>query len=215
MPWEPFDLYAERYDRWFEVEPGRSIFPSEVAAIELLLNGTGPRRLEVGVGTGRFAKPLGITLGLDPALGVLRMAQRRDVEVVRGVGEALPIASASFDAVLFVATLCFLDDARAALREAVRVLSPGGAVAVADIIADSPWGRFYLEQKAAGHPFYAGATFYTLEQLYRLLEEVGLTAGGSASTPFRDPEAAKTVTEGPTPGIVPDASFVCLLAETG
>ncbi len=71
MPWEPFDRYAARYDRWFEEEPGRSIFPSELAAIELVLNETPAPRLEVGVGTGRFAAALGVTLGLDPSGEVL------------------------------------------------------------------------------------------------------------------------------------------------
>jgi ubiquinone/menaquinone biosynthesis C-methylase UbiE len=142
MSWEPFDRHAERYDRWFDEEPGRSIFPSELAAVHLLLDNTGPRRLEVGVGTGRFAVPIRVTRGVDPAVGVLNIARRRGIEVVQGIGEALPVAPASFDAVLFIATLCFLNEPLSALREATRVLAPGGAVIVADIIADSAWGRF-------------------------------------------------------------------------
>jgi SAM-dependent methyltransferase len=83
MPWETFDRYAERYDRWFDDVPGRSVFPSELAAIELVLNEAQAPTLEVGVGTGRFAAALGVTLGLDPSREVLRIAQRRGVEVVQ------------------------------------------------------------------------------------------------------------------------------------
>jgi SAM-dependent methyltransferase len=210
MPWEAFDQQAEHYDRWFDDEPGRSIFPSELAAIELLLDGAGPGRLEVGVGTGRFAQPLGFTLGVDPAIGVLRIARRRGVQVVQGIGEALPVASGSFDAVFLIATLCFVDDARAALREAARVVAPGGAVIVADIIADSAWGRHYLEKKAEGHEFYAGATFYALSGLRTLLKAAGLTEVASASTLQREPGATGRRSEEAVRGITPGASFVCL-----
>ncbi len=143
---------------------------------------------------------------------LLRIAQRRGVEVVQGVGEHLPMPDASLGAVLFITTLCFLDDPRAALREAVRALSPGGAVLVADIIADSPWGRFYLERKRSGHPFYAAATFYTLDELTRLLEDVGLRVAASSSTLVHAPETSGIVAEDPVRGVSPVASFVCLLA---
>jgi ubiquinone/menaquinone biosynthesis C-methylase UbiE len=115
-------------------------------------------------------------------------------------------------AVLFIATLCFLDNPRAALREAVRVLSPGGAILVADIIADSAWGRFYLERKNSGHPFYADATFYTLAELTRLLEDVRLRVTASTSTLLQERAATKIEIEEPVRGIAPGASFVCLLA---
>lgn len=58
MPWQPFDRYAERYDRWFDEEPGRSIFPSEVVAVRLVLEDKDGPRLEIGAGTGRFASAL-------------------------------------------------------------------------------------------------------------------------------------------------------------
>ena len=215
MPWQPFELHAERYDRWFDEEPGRSIFPSEVAAIRLVLKDTHGPRLEVGVGTGRFASELEVTLGLDPSREVLRVARRRGVEVVQGVGEALPFADASFGAALFIATLCFLDDAMAALREAIRVLRPGGSLVLADVIADSPWGRLYLEQKRAGHPFYAEAAFFTLEDLYYLLDDVGLKVTSSVSTLVQPPDTAGIVAEQPIHRLVREASFVCLRAELG
>ena len=215
MPWQPFDQYAERYDRWFDEEPGRSIFPSELAAIRLVLKDTHGPQLEVGVGTGRFASALDVTLGLDPSREVLRIAQRRGVEVVQGIGERLPFEDDSFGAALFIAALCFLDDAKASLREAIRVLGPSGSLVVADVIADSPWGRFYQEQKRTGHPFYAEARFFTLGQLYHLLRHVGLNVTSSVSTLVQPPDTAGIVAEQPIHGLVREASFVCLRAELG
>jgi hypothetical protein len=61
---DPFDTYAARYDCWFERhEP---VYYSELLAVRALLpwNGLG---LELEVGSGRFAEPLGVQVGLDPS----------------------------------------------------------------------------------------------------------------------------------------------------
>jgi ubiquinone/menaquinone biosynthesis C-methylase UbiE len=82
--------------------------------------------LEVGVGTGRVAKPLverGLTVtGLDASRGMLARAQAKGLtRLVRGSGYQLPFADDSFDATLFVHVLHVLDDQPTALREATRV----------------------------------------------------------------------------------------------
>ena len=211
MSWDVFDRYAKRYDAWFRGEPGRTIFPSEVAAVRLLLRRLPPPTLEVGAGTGAFAAALGLTLGVDPASGALRIARARGVPAVQARGEALPFRESVFGAVLLIATLCFAEEPLALLREAVRVLKPKGGVIVADILKDSPWGRFYLQKKAEGHTFYRQATFYTLDELRRMLEEVGLRIVASSSTlvqrPGHNPKPEEALD-----GIAPGAGFVCLLA---
>jgi SAM-dependent methyltransferase len=53
-----------------------------------------------------------------------------NVAYVRGVAEQLPFGDASFDAVCCYAALYLIDDPFAAIDELVRVLSPGGRVAV-------------------------------------------------------------------------------------
>ena len=82
--------------------------------------------LEVGVGTGRVAKPLldrGILVtGLDASRGMLAKARGKGlVRLVRGSGYRLPFPTGAFDATLFVHVLHVLDDAPLAVREAARV----------------------------------------------------------------------------------------------
>ena len=53
--------------------------------------------LEVGVGTGRFAAPLGIHIGLEPSPAMAKLARARGVEVHSGVGENLPYEDDRFN----------------------------------------------------------------------------------------------------------------------
>lgn len=85
----PFVRHHRRYDEWFERH--RAAYLSELLAARALLPWSG-RGLEIGVGTGRFAAPLGVAFGLDPAAEMLGYARERGIGVVRAVAEALPFA---------------------------------------------------------------------------------------------------------------------------
>lgn len=62
---EPFEKYTDRYDSWFDRH--KAVYESELMALSELLVHTGTG-MEVGVGTGRFAVPLGIKTGIDPSI---------------------------------------------------------------------------------------------------------------------------------------------------
>jgi len=86
--------------------------------------------LEVGVGTGRVAKPLserGIAVtGLDASKGMLSKARAKGLpRLVRGTGYRLPFRDLAFDATLFVHVLHVLDAPERAVREASRVSRVG------------------------------------------------------------------------------------------
>jgi SAM-dependent methyltransferase len=130
------------------------------------------RGLEIGVGTGRFAAPLGVAFGIDPAAEMLGYARGRGVCVARGVAEALPFADSSFDYALIVTTICFVDDAAAMLREAARILRPNGELVIGLIDRDSPLGREYLAHQAE-NVFYREATFFSAAEVEALLKETG------------------------------------------
>lgn len=102
--------------------------------------GESDRVLDVACGTGILARSAaarvgrqGSVAGLDPNPGMLALAERLAPEVVwrEGVAEALPWEADTFDAVVSQFGLMFFPDRAAALREMMRVLAPGGRVAVA------------------------------------------------------------------------------------
>jgi SAM-dependent methyltransferase len=118
------------------------------------------RGLEIGVGSGRFAAPLGVEFGIDPAAEMLAYARARGVRVACAVAEALPFADAAFDYALVVTTICFVDDAAAMLAEARRVLKPGGELVIGFIDRTSDLGRHYLAHREE-NVFYRDARFYS------------------------------------------------------
>jgi SAM-dependent methyltransferase len=155
-----FEESAPEYDAWFDRHP--LVYELEILALKQFLV-PGVRGLEIGVGTGRFADPLGIRVGVEPAATMAVMAQRRGVQVCRAVAEALPFRPDSFDLVAMVTVLCFLRDPFLALTEATRVLKPGGRILIGMIDKDSPLGQSYGAQKPESK-FYRQANFYAIDR---------------------------------------------------
>lgn len=176
-----FDVEADRYDLWFESREGKAIFEIEKNCLRTLIKTFTGLWLEVGVGSGRFATSLGISEAVDPSLGMLTIAARRGVHVLRGIGEDLPYQDATFDGVLLVTTLCFLIDPKRTLSECRRVLRSRGALAIGAIPAESAWGQLYRAKGREGHPLYSKANFYTCAQIVRLCDEAGFVFYGGIS----------------------------------
>jgi len=166
---EPFERYTEEYEDWFE--KNKFAYLSELQAIKSQLPKTG-YGLEIGVGSGRFAAPLGIRLGVEPSSRMREIAQKRGIEVVNGVAENLPFDDAQFDFALMVTTICFLDDVGSALREVHRVLKPDGCLIIGFIDKDSTIGKLYQRHKEDS-VFYRVATFYSVEEVISHLKKAG------------------------------------------
>jgi len=165
----PFEAHHRRYDDWFVRHA--AAYHSELLAVRTLLPWCG-LGLAIGVGTGRFAAPLGVQIGIDPAREVLDYATSRGISTVQAVAEDLPFADSSFDYALSVTTICFVDDATAMLTEVYRVLKPGGELVIDFIDRTSDLGQHYLAHQAE-NVFYREAIFYSAGEVEQLLRETG------------------------------------------
>jgi len=110
---------------------------------------SGQRVLDVACGTGVLAReaanrvgPHGAVIGVDLNEGMLAVARSKapEIEWRQSPAELLPFDGSSFDAVVSQFGLMFFDNRRAAIQEMMRVLRPGGrlAVAVWGALEDSP-----------------------------------------------------------------------------
>ena len=116
---------------------------------EGLLADASGRVLEIGGGTGanlpHYADDLESLILTEPEPPMLRRLQRKAREeaplakVLRAPAEDLPFEDDSFDTVVSTLVLCGVDDQARALREARRVLRPGGRLLFLEHVrADDP-----------------------------------------------------------------------------
>jgi SAM-dependent methyltransferase len=167
---EPFDKYSDVYDEWFD--KNRGVYNAEIEAIRQLIPSPEAKGVEVGVGSGNFAVPLGIKIGVEPSEKMAIKAEKRGISVYPGVAEDLPFPDCDFDFVLLVTTICFVDDIVRTFREAIRVLRPGGCVIVGFVDKESELGRQYLDKRNKSK-FYKEATFFSTQEVLRYLKEAG------------------------------------------
>ncbi len=146
--------------------PGHLLARAEIA--------TGARVLDVACGSGVLARAAldavgdtGSVTGLDPAPGMIGAAREIEprVDWILGAAEDLPMEAASFDAVVSQFGMMFFDDRDKAATEMLRVLAPGGRLAVA------VWDR--IEENPAYRDIVAV-----------LDEEIGTAAGDAVRMPF-------------------------------
>jgi len=211
MSWEVFNKLYQRYDEWFDDFPGKNIFALEVECVREAFQGIPEPWLEVGVGTGRFAEKIGIDFGIDPSEEMLKEAIKREIKVAKAKAENLPFPAGFFGGIAIIVTFCFLDNPSKALKECNRILRNEGKLVLGIVPRDSSWGRFYLEKKERGHPFYSVAHFYTVREAVHLSEKVGFKLETVLSTLFEEPAECTNIRfYPPLPEPTKNAGFVCI-----
>lgn len=114
--------------------------------------------LDIGCGEGRFARMLAQrgahVTAVDVSATMVRMAEELEAEsplgiryFVRDAAQLDGLAVGSFDMAVAVMSVMDMEDYRAALREAARILEPGGSLAFSllhpcyDMLPPMGWGR--------------------------------------------------------------------------
>jgi len=190
-----FNTYHGRYESWFVRHP--AAYHSELLALRALLPWRG-LGLEIGVGTGRFAAPLGVKVGVDPSKAMLAYAIERGVSGIQGVAEALPFKDEVFDYSLVVTTICFVDDPKVMLNETHRVLKPGAPLVIGFVDRASMLGQHYLDHQAE-NVFYRESRFYSAAEVQALLSDTGFIDqiwGQTLSKPLKEIQEIEPLCEG-------------------
>ena len=168
---EVFDNFALEYDQWFEDHEIE--YALELKAIREFLPKEGVG-IEIGAGTGRFTKPLGISLGVEPSEAMRSLALSRGVNIIAGIAESLPVEGGLYDFALLVTTVCFLEAPEFAFKEVYRVLKVEGFIIVGLIDKDSKLGKKYEEKKSESK-FYKNAIFHSVLEIKKKLENAGFS----------------------------------------
>lgn len=160
------------YDAWYDTPRGRWIGEAEYRlASRLLAAPPEARLLDVGCGTGWFTRRLaqdGLRVtGLDANPESLAYARARSGSGIAWVGgdaQQLPFKDASFDHVLSIAALCFVEDERKAVAETVRVA--GRSFVIGWLNRNS---LLYREKgRQGGRGAYRGARWHTGDEILDL-----------------------------------------------
>jgi SAM-dependent methyltransferase len=150
-------------------------------ALEMLDISPGDRVLDVGCGPGNFSRDFaraageGLVVGIDASETMLAAAVKRgaaaNLAYVRGDAADLPFGDGAFDAVCCFAALYLIEEPLQALDEIVRVLAPGGRVALLASCNRGP-----LPPRVLGSVTYAlaGVRTFGREELTGRLAERGL-----------------------------------------
>jgi SAM-dependent methyltransferase len=124
--------------------------------------------------------PMGRMIGVDMTPEMIEKARANaerggysNVEFRQGDIEALPVEDASVDLVISNCVLNLVPDKAKAFREIVRVLKPGGRIAIADIVLDKPLPEALKGSTEAYTSCISGAI--SRAKYLRGLEDAGLT----------------------------------------
>jgi len=128
----------------------------------------------------RQVGPTGRVIGVDMTPEMLRKARANasrlgaaHVEFRLGDLEHLPIADASADVIISNCVVNLVPDKAQVFRDALRVLKPGGRLAISDVVATAPLPADYAEDTALLCGCVSGAA--QIDDLVTWLEMAGFT----------------------------------------
>jgi ubiquinone/menaquinone biosynthesis C-methylase UbiE len=173
------------YSRWRSSRLGQITDALEQQLLfELLGAVAGKTLLDVGCGDGELASQLGrrgaVVTGLDADPVMIAAAHRRSeiektqLRLVEARAQQLPFDDESFDCVLAVTVLCFVQEPERAVAEMARVLKPGGRLVIGELGQWSLWAIHRRVRGWLGNSIWRAATFRTSKELHGLTQAAGL-----------------------------------------
>ena len=170
------------YDSWYKTPLGKISHRLEKNLLFSLLDvKKGEKALDLGCGTGIYsielAKKGAHVVGVDSSLDMLGFAnamsikQRRRPSFIRADAKRLPFKDSSFDIIVSVCSLCFIKNPLASLKEAARVLMPGGRLVAAILNKNSPWAVIRRAKGLFMDTVYSKAHFMSPAKLEKLLAD--------------------------------------------
>ncbi len=178
-----FDEWPEAYDRWFTTPIGSLARKYET---ELMLDLLKPKQgeiiLDAGCGTGIFTTDIlssgSQVIGLDISLPMLIQAKKKLKEYPLWIILAdmlnLPFPGSSFDKVVSVTALEFVEDAKGAIGELFRITKRGGCIVVATLNSLSPWASSRKAEAKERHTIFEKAIFRSPDELRSLASIEGV-----------------------------------------
>lgn len=169
-----FDEWPEAYDRWFTTPIGSLVRKFEAELIlELLRPKQGEIILDAGCGTGVFTLDFlssgSKVIGLDISLPMLIQAEKKlkgyPFWIVLADILNLPFPKNSFDKVVSVTALEFVEDAKGAVGELFRITKRGGCIVVATLNSLSPWALRRKAEAKARQTIFEKAVFRSPDEL--------------------------------------------------
>jgi len=173
-----FGPQAREYDRWYDTPAGQAHDRVQKDDVRRLLRpaSTGQTLLDVGCGTGHwstFFAEMGYRVtGIDVAPEMIEVARSAAPECSFQVADAheLPFADGTFDVVAAMATLEFLPDQPAAVREMARCAKEDGHLLVGTLNRLAPLNQHRLSK---GKQPYSSAQLLSSDELRSLLVPLG------------------------------------------
>jgi len=178
-----FDKWPEAYDRWFTTPIGSLIKEFETQLIlDLLKPKQGEIILDAGCGTGVFtlhflsrgSKVIGLDISLPMLLGSRKKLQGFSFEMVLADMLSLPFQEGSFEKVLSITALEFIEDAKEAVGELFRVTKKGGSIVVATLNSLSPWASRRIVEAKERQTIFEKAIFRSPDELLSLASAEGV-----------------------------------------
>jgi len=201
---EVFDGWPEKYEAWFQTPIGRLVWRYENDLVtEMLRPLPGEAILDAGCGTGVFTESLlaagASVTGLEISLPMLATAREKLAEYrfrsVRGDMTALPFPDDTFDKVVSITAVEFVEDAGRAVGEAFRVTKPDGSIVVATLNRLSPWATQRKEAGMKGHRIFDHTTFRSPAEVAALSPVSGVTRTAIYFDRDEDPDRAQAIEE--------------------